>query len=363
MEASDVFSQVQPFTGVLPGLPETQESGGVMTDVAMSREVAEVQGAMIIAKKFPRNQMKALDRILVACQRPLLAESALYSYAKGGTEVTGPSIRLAEAIAQNWGNISFGIRELEQRIGESTVESFAVDLETNTRQTKTFQVKHIRRTRAKGNYALEDPRDIYEMVANQGARRLRACILGVIPGDVVEAAQNQCEATLKAKADISPEAIKKMVEVFKPYGVTQEMVEARIQRKLDSITPAQVISLRKVFNSLKDGMSKAGDWFDISIAPEPPKTDKKATTKPKTPPAPEKATDAPGEGKVGTGGGTVGPRGILEPTLRLIQSHIERTKYELEILLQDYEVSALIELTEEAGQNALKFLATLPDVD
>lgn len=360
MEASDVFANVRPFTG----LPEVvQEVPAVLAEATAQREIAEVQAAMMIAKRFPRNQAKATDRIMVACQRPTLAEGALYTYAKGGTDITGPSIRLAEAIAQQWGNLQFGIRELEQRIGESTVEAYAWDLETNTRQTKTFQVKHIRRTRAKGNYALEDPRDIYEMVANQGARRLRACILGVIPGDVVEAAQNQCEATLKAKADISPEAVKKMVEVFNPYGVTQEMIEARIQRKIDSITPAQIISLRKVFNSLKDGMSKPGDWFDTTITPEPPKNDKKATTKPKTPPAAEKATDGQGKPEGGTGGGTSGPRGIQEPTLRLIQSHIERTKYELEILLQDYEVSALIELSQEAGQNALKFLATLPDVD
>jgi hypothetical protein len=41
-------------------------------------------------------------------------------------------------------------------------------LETNTRREVTFQVPHIRYTK-KGGYRLEDPRDIYEMVANQGA--------------------------------------------------------------------------------------------------------------------------------------------------------------------------------------------------
>jgi hypothetical protein len=260
MEASEVFANVMPFTG----LPEvTHEVPAVLAEATAQREVAEVQAAMLIAKRFPRNQAKATDRIMVACQRPTLAEGALYTYAKGGSDITGPSIRLAEAIAQQWGNLQFGIKELEQRIGESTVEAYAWDLETNTRQTKTFQVKHIRRTRAKGNYTLEDPRDIYEMVANQGARRLRACILGVIPGDVVEAAVTQCETTLTAKADISPEAIQKMVGVFKEAGVTREMIEKRIQRKLDSITPAQVISLRKIYNSLKDGMSAPADWFEF----------------------------------------------------------------------------------------------------
>lgn len=243
-------------------------SNTALTDVATGREVAEVQAAVILAKKFPRDPIVAMDRILNACQRPRLAESALYTYARGGTDISGPSIRLAEAIAQNWQNIQFGIRELEQRNGESTVESYAWDLETNTRQSKIFKVAHERHTKQKGKVNLSDPRDIYEMVANQGARRLRACILGIIPGDVVEAAVQQCEETLQAKADTSPAATKKMVEAFAQYGVSKAQIETRIQRKLDAITPAQVISLRKVFNSLKDGMSTPADWFEID-AEEP----------------------------------------------------------------------------------------------
>jgi flagellar motility protein MotE (MotC chaperone) len=162
------------------------------------------------------------------------------------------------------------VKELEQRNGESTVEAFAWDVETNTRQVKIFQVKHERHTK-KGSYRLEDPRDIYEAVANQGARRLRACILGIVPGDVIEAAQNQCEQTLKAKADTSPEALKKLVEAFAAYKVTKEQIEKRIQRHLDTITPAQLIQLRKIYNSMKDGMSGPSDWFEM--APEKKEVD------------------------------------------------------------------------------------------
>ena len=237
-----------------------------LVEVEQQRAIAEVQSAIILAKKFPRNQIQAMDRILTACQRPKLAEQALYSYSRGGTEITGPSIRLAEAIVQQWGNASFGIRELEQRNGESTVEAFAWDIETNTKQVKTFQVKHERHTK-KGKYALEDPRDIYELTANQGARRLRACILGIIPGDVVEAAVAQCEETLRAKADTSPDALRKLVDAFAAFKVTQLQIEKKIQRHLDAITPAQIVALRKIYNSLKDGMSGPADWFEV-IEPE-----------------------------------------------------------------------------------------------
>lgn len=234
-----------------------------IADVASQREIAEVQAAIILARRFPRNQIEAMDRILTACQRPTLAKQATYMYSRGGTEITGPTIRLAEAIAQNWGNMQFGIRELDQRNGESTVEAYAWDLETNVRQSKVFQVSHKRYTK-RGTYSLEDPRDIYELVANQGARRLRACLLGVIPGDVIEAAQDQVEQTMKASVDVTPESINKMVIAFGQFGVNKEQIEKRIQRRIDTIQPAQVLSLRKIYNSLKDGMSVASDWFDTT---------------------------------------------------------------------------------------------------
>jgi hypothetical protein len=232
-----------------------------LVEVEQSRAVAETQAALVIAKRFPRDQIAAMDKIQNACTRPGLAEAALYEYARGGTAITGPSIRLAEAIAQAWGNVTFGIRELEQRSGVSTVEAFAWDVESNTRQVKIFQVKHERYTR-QGSYRLNDPRDIYELTANMGARRLRACILGVVPGDVVEAAVHQCEETLKAKAKVTPERIASLVEKFGEFKVTKAQIEKRIQKRLDAISSAQLVNLGKIYNSLKDGMSAAADWFE-----------------------------------------------------------------------------------------------------
>ncbi len=257
------------MTEQLQSYQQPQQSA--LTQVESSRAVQEVQAAIIVAKKFPRDQLAAMERIKVACQRPGLANAAVYQYARGGSDISGPSIRLAETIAREWGNIQYGIRELEQANGESTVEAFCWDVETNTRQTKIFQVPHSRYTKANGNKKLDDPRDIYELVANNGARRLRACILGIIPGDIVEDALAQCEETMRAKADTSPEAQKAIISKFEQYGVKKEQIEAKIQRKMDAITPANVVALRKMFASLKDGMSTAAEWFTMTEAP--PKAD------------------------------------------------------------------------------------------
>lgn len=245
--------------------PLATRAGSAAAATDQERAMHEVQSAMVIAKKFPRDPKEATDKILNALTRPALAEVAMYSYSRGGTEITGPSIRAAEVMAQNWGNMTFGIRELSRHGGESQVEAFAWDLETNVRQSKIFSVSHKRHTRS-GTYDLTDERDIYEHVANQGARRLRACILGVIPGDVQEAAVHQAEVTLEAKADTSPEAIKKLLEAFLTYGVSKEAIEKRIQRHIESIRPAQIVQLRKIYTSMKDGMSGPTDWFEDVVA-------------------------------------------------------------------------------------------------
>ncbi len=224
--------------------------------------LAEVKISMTLARQFPRNRRAAMENIINACARPSLAEDAIYSFARGGTSIEGPSIRLMEAIAQEWGNISFGLRELARDKDGSHAMAFAWDLETNTRREMTFYVPHKRHTR-RGSYRLEDPRDIYEMFANLGQRRVRSCLQAVIPGDVVETARIACNETLKAGDHTSPESVAKLVDAFAGIGVKREQIEKRIQRRIDAILPAQIINLRKVFMSIRDGMSTPADWFEV----------------------------------------------------------------------------------------------------
>lgn len=241
----------------------TPQHGGSGAMVESNRAVAEVQAMVLMAKRFPRDQKAATDNIMIECQRPGLAEQAIYTYARGGANISGPSIRVAEMLARNWGNLDAGVVELSRANGQSEMMAYCVDLETNYRQRRVFTVEHIRNTK-KGNFSLNDARDISELLANQAARKLRSVILAVIPADIIEQAVAQCEATLSAKADTSPEALKKLLEAFLVFGISKDQIEKRIQRHLDSITPAQLISLRKIYNSLKDGVAVANDFFEAS---------------------------------------------------------------------------------------------------
>lgn len=228
----------------------------------ISRQAQEVQAAIVLAKRFPRDEFEATERIKRACQRKSLADQAVYSYPRGKECVSGPSIRLAETLAKTWGNIDYGIIELEQKDGSSEMMAYAWDLETNTRVTKIFSVEHKRDTK-KGSYKLTDSRDIYEATANFGARRMRACILGVIPGDVVDMAVEECKKTM-SNGDTRPmqERISQMLSVFKSeFGVTKEQVEEYVGRPAGSYGNEEIILLQGVYKAIRDGQATVESYF------------------------------------------------------------------------------------------------------
>jgi len=233
------------------------------TEAMVGRQAQEVQMAMYVAKNFPRDTYISFEKIMKECERKLVAENAVYQYPKGGQKVQGPSIRLAEVIARNWGNLDYGIIELDQKEGESSMMAYAWDLETNTRQTKIFTVKHERKAKGKTN-KLTDSRDVYELTANMGARRMRACILGIIPGDIVDAAVQKCNDTLvNGQKESLEDRLRNALDAFKKeFGVTKEMIEDSLKTKIDTFTEHDYVKLVRTFTAIRDGVSKKEDFFD-----------------------------------------------------------------------------------------------------
>lgn len=229
------------------------------------RVLKEVEGAIVMAKKFPRDINAAYSRIISACKRMGIAKSAMYSYPRGGKLITKPGIRLAEVLVQNFGNIQYTVREIDRNGDESEVESSCWDLETNFRSSKTFKVKHIRDTK-QGQKKLTAERDIYELIANMGARRGRACILVVIPADIVQDAIAQCEKTLSGSGKPIDTVVREMLPAFKDLGVTKEMIEKYLNHTVDKIDHTEMVELIKIFNSIKDGVSKRTDFFKLEDA-------------------------------------------------------------------------------------------------
>ena len=271
---------------------QTTENNALVTtgSVEQSRAVAETQAAMLVSKKFPRDENLACQKIITACQRPGLAESGMYAYKRGSTLVTGASIRLAEVLAKYWGNITYGFRETGRTGITSEIEVFCWDMENNVRATRSFTVKHWRDTK-KGGYALTAERDIYELIANNAQRRVRACILEMIPGDIVEDAENQCKKTL-AVGDGRPveERVESMLKAFKEFDVSKNDIELFLNHQTKGIVPAELVKLQNIYKSIKDGIATRADFFAGEPDQKTASNDVKKTEQSKT--GPEKKPEA-----------------------------------------------------------------------
>lgn len=230
--------------------------------IESSRAIAEAQGKLVIAKRFPRDEVASYNRASQACQRKGIAEKAFYSYSRGGSTVSGPTIRFAEELARCWGNIDYGIKELSQDEGKSEMQAYAWDLETNTQSVQTFTNPHIREVGGKAKL-LTSQRDIYEINANMGARRLRSRILAILPNDLVDMAIAECKKTIAGNND-EPliDRVKRMVVAFGKIGVTQEQIERRLKRKIDTMTIDDFTDYIGIYNAIKNGESKIAEWFE-----------------------------------------------------------------------------------------------------
>ena len=230
--------------------------------IEASRAIAEAQGKLVIAKRFPRDEVRAYAKAIEACKRQEMAKKAFYAFPRGNQTVEGPTIRFAEELARCWGNIDYGIKELSQDDGKSEMQAYAWDLETNAQSVQNFTNPHQREV-GKKMQTLTSLRDIYENNANMATRRLRSRILAILPSWFVEGAIKECKKTLAGQSE-EPlvDRVKKMVIKFSELGVTQEQIETRLKRKIDTMNADDFVEYVGIYNAIKQGESKIAEWFD-----------------------------------------------------------------------------------------------------
>ena len=247
-----------------PRVPSENINQGTVA-IEANRAIAEAQGKLVIAKRFPRNQVDAFKNVMEACQRKGIAEKAFYSYKRGSQIVSGPTIRFAEELARCWGNIDYGIKELSQDDGKSEMQAYAWDLETNTISVQNFTNPHYREVKGERKKLTSD-RDIYEVNANMGARRLRSRILAILPNDLVESAIVECKKTLEGGNGIPLiDKVKNMANGFSRFGVSREQLEKHMGHKIEETSGAEISELVGIYNSIKEGNTKPSDWFESQM--------------------------------------------------------------------------------------------------
>ena len=235
---------------------------GQATAVEQSRAVAEVEAAVIVAQRMPRDLSRAQADMQRSCAQEALAQRAFFRYGRGGQQVTGPTVHLARELARCFGNVQYGIAELrrDDDYGQSEMPAFAWDVQTNTRASTTFIVPH-RRDKTGGAVALTDMRDIYENNANMGARRLREQIFAILPGWYTEAAIAACYETLNGNDSDLPVRIARCVDGYAASGVTQQRLEAKLGAPRSAWTAADLAQLQVIWRSIGRGETTRAEEF------------------------------------------------------------------------------------------------------
>ncbi|MFF1282194.1 hypothetical protein [Streptomyces sp. NPDC058299] len=238
---------------------------GQGTAVEQSRAVAEVQAAVIVARQFPRNEAQAVTKMRTGFSQHSLAVRSFFRFPRGGKNVSGETIQFAKELARCWTNIHYGVHELrrDDAAGESEMQAWAWDLETNERASTTFIVPHTRWSSENGGTRLADPRDVYENNSNNGARRLREMIFSVLPDWFREQAKEIATNTVEKGQGNKPLAqrVADCIAHFEGLGVTVEQLEENRNRDSSKWTNLDLGQLQIISESIRRGEVTVDEEF------------------------------------------------------------------------------------------------------
>lgn len=243
---------------------------GQGTAIEQSRAAAEVLAAVEVAQRFPRDVQYARAQMIDSCKQKFLADRAFYRFPRAGGNVSGASVHLARELARCWGHVQYGIVEMrrDDEFGQSEMQAWAWDVQTNTRVSSAFIVPHLRDTK-QGPSQLKELRDIYENNANQGARRVREQIFAILPPWFVEEAKELCQQTLRDGGGVPlAQRITDGIRGFQRLGVTVEQLETKVGRGKDRWDEHDVAQLGVIFASINRGEVRKEDEFPPPAATE-----------------------------------------------------------------------------------------------
>lgn len=243
---------------VISGLPTGYS--GQEGSLAVSLARAEVDQQIATSRALPRNIKKAVDNIKsLATLDEKSAEECVYALPRGGKPIKGPSIRLAEIIASQWGNCRVGARVVHVDRHEKWVEAEGVfhDLESNTATTSRVRRRIVDKN---GNLYSDDMIIVTGNAACSIAKR--NAILGAVPKAVWRSAYDAVESVISGDVKTLVERRERAMKAFAAFGVTPDRVcEALGVASPDGITVDLMPILLGCHSALKSGEATVEELF------------------------------------------------------------------------------------------------------
>lgn len=258
-----------------------QNGNELSTAAAAASAQHEIQSAIIIARRFPRNEAVIFQKLMVACARKSFAEDARYSFPRGETEVTGPSVNLAREAARIWGNIRFGLYVVRDDEETRLIRGWAWDVESNCKVEVEDDFKKLIQRKVKGSketvWLVPDERDLRELTNRRGAILLRNALLQVMPKDLIEDALFTCGKTLEQAADANPDGERKRLLVdFGALNISVEQIEQKLGHPFGQSSAKELAELRGICKSIADSHTT---WAEYVKGPDGKPAEKSAESK------------------------------------------------------------------------------------
>lgn len=212
---------------------------------------AELDVQITTAKTFPRSVKSSLQNAVeMATMTTEIAESCIYSLPRGGKNIEGPSIRLAEILVSSWGNVHAGQRVIGVVEKSIVAEAVVWDLEKNNKIT----VQQSRRATNKDGKLFND--DMIIVTGNAAASiAFRNAVFKIIPNTIRDEALNRVKSFLATgtKEEIQ-EKIRKGIAAFAVSGISEQDLLRLLGKKLTTkLNSDDYLSMLGMRNALKDG--------------------------------------------------------------------------------------------------------------
>src|SRR5690606_7118661 len=181
---------------------------------------AEIDQQIATAKAFPRDLAQSVKRSLdLATMSQEVAEACIYALPRGGKNIEGPSVRLAEIIAASFGNMRSGFRVIDNDGRMITAQGICHDLETNNAITVEVQ----RRITDKNGKTFND--DLQVLTGNAaGAIAYRNAVFKIIPAAITQTIYDQVKKVAKGTADTLTPRVTAAIGWFSKKGVTKDQL-------------------------------------------------------------------------------------------------------------------------------------------
>lgn len=215
---------------------------------------AQVDIQIATAKKYPRDVKRSRDNaIAIVTMDKDTASSCGYSLPRGGKSVSGPSVHLANILAQTWGNMRVEAKVIGADKTHVTSQATCFDLENNL--AVRIEVKR-RITDKYGKRFNDDMITVTGNAANSIAKR--NAILSVIPKSVVESTYNAAQQMITGDISDENKLISKRKNVFEGYQNTHGLNENQVLsliglRSINQVKKDELVQLIGIAQAIKDG--------------------------------------------------------------------------------------------------------------